>query len=94
MFMTSSLGFAARCLAFLALLTTGIAFSCDPVLAKGGRQVHSEDYQFKKPKHGYEGGASGGYYCSYVRIPKRKCKMRGGREVCKVKGWTLRQECR
>jgi hypothetical protein len=78
----------------LGLVAFGFVYASEPLEAKGGRQIQSEDYKFKKPMHGYEGGASGGYYCSYVRIPKRVCKTRGGREVCKVKGWILRQECR
>ncbi len=61
--------------------------------ARGGGKPHFvQDYHFKKPMHGYSGRA-GEFYCDYVRLPERKCVVAGGREQCKVVGWTLRQTC-
>lgn len=61
--------------------------------ARGGKEIFVQDYQFKKPMHGYSGRA-GNYYCDYVRLPERKCVVSaGGRESCKIVGWTLRQTC-
>ena len=80
--------------AIAATVVVGISIVSVPASAKGGRQLQTQDYSFKRAMHGYEGHASGGYFCSYVRIPKRVCKWSGGRSFCKVRGWTLRQECR
>ncbi len=77
-----------------AVAVMGFATADQAEAKGGGRQTHIEYYSSDKPLHGYDGRAMGGYYCSYVRLPKRVCKWSGGREVCKVKGWTLRQECR
>lgn len=61
--------------------------------ARGGKEHFVQDYQFKKPMHGYSGRA-GNYYCDYVRLPERRCMVTaGGQERCKVVGWTLRQTC-
>lgn len=80
----------------LAVLAAGFAamLASGDANANSGRQYEVEEYKFSKPMHGFEGQAAGGYFCSYVRIPKRVCKWDGSREVCKVKGWVLRQECR
>lgn len=69
--------------------------SVTPADAKGkGRDFYSQDYEFDGPKHGYEGRApSGDGYCSYQRIPNRKCTWVNGKERCKVVSWTLRQTC-
>lgn len=82
--------------AFAIAATAGLfaGIGADDAEAKSGRQYHVQEYKTDKPLHGYEGMATGGYFCSYVRIPNRKCTYSGGREVCKVKGWILRQECR
>lgn len=80
----------------LTLAVAGTVFGgiATPAEAAGkGRDVYVQDYQFSGPKHGFEGRALGGAYCSYQRIPNRKCKWVNGREVCKIKGWTLRQMC-
>ena len=89
MFRAINTTFAKTTIAIAATVVVGIAISSAPASAKG-RQYEVQDYQFKRATHGYEGQANGGYFCSYVRIPKRVC--RGSR--CKVRGWTLRQECR
>lgn len=60
--------------------------------ARGGKPVYSQDYDVKEPLHGYS-GRKGEFWCDYVRIPKRVCTYSGGKEKCKVKGWTLRQTC-
>lgn len=60
--------------------------------ARGGKPHYVQDYQFSKPMHGYSGRA-GEFYCDYIRLPNRKCVVVGGRERCKVVGWTLRQTC-
>lgn len=60
----------------------------------GGRTFISQDFQFGQPMHGFEGRTSGGYYCSYQRLPNRVCTFDGaGNEKCIIKGWTLRQFC-
>ncbi len=90
MFTAINTKFAQTTLAIAATVVVGIAIASAPASAKGSRQVQTQDYQFKRAMHGYEGHANGGYYCSYVRIPKRVCRG----SYCKVRGWTLRQECR
>ena len=80
-----------------ALIAIGAASLATPTPAEargGGRQFISQDYQFDKPMHGFQGRAAGGYYCSYQRLPNRVCTFdAAGNESCKVKGWTLRQYC-
>ena len=80
-----------------AALAVAVAFTgafAAPAFAGGkGRDVYMQDYQFDGPTHGYEGRATGGYYCSYQRLSNRQCKVVNGKEVCKIKGWTLRQIC-
>lgn len=94
MFEAINTNFAQTALAIAATIVVGIAITSAPAAAKGSRQLQTQDYHFNQAMHGYEGHANGGYFCSYVRIPKRICKWRGGRSICKVRGWTLRQECR
>ncbi len=93
MFTAINTTFAQTTIAIAATVVVGMAITSSPASAKG-RQYEVQDYQFKRATHGYEGQANGGYFCSYVRIPKRVCNWRGGRSICKVRGWTLRQECR
>jgi hypothetical protein len=57
--------------------------------ARGGKEFFSQDYQFDRPMHGFE-GQQGNYYCSYQRLPNKVCDHNGR---CKIKGWTLRQHC-
>lgn len=86
-----------RAIALFSIAAAGAAgclLMSDNLFAKSGKQYEVQEYKFKKPMHGYDGQAAGGYYCSYVRIPDRKCKIVSGLEVCKTKGWILRQECR
>ncbi len=66
-----------------------------PAEARGGGRGHySQDFEFDGPKRGYEGQApAGAAYCSYQRIPNRKCKWVNGKEKCKIVSWTLRQTC-
>lgn len=92
--MTKSIRVAIAMACTAVVATVSIFTSSDVVLAKSGKQYQVQEYKFNKPMHGYDGHASGGYYCSYVRVPNRKCKVVRGREVCKRKGWILRQECR
>lgn len=76
-----------------ALAAAMLAVAAPAVLAKGGKEFYSQDYQFKQPMKGYEGQA-GNYYCSYQRLPNRVCSTDGsGNERCRVQGWTLRQYC-
>lgn len=79
---------------WVAIAALGMFAASDAALAKSGKQYQVKEYKFDKAMHGYDGHAAGGYYCSYVRIPDRKCKVVNGQEVCKRKGWILRQECR
>lgn len=76
------------CGVILATAVAGALTSTD-AQARGGKEYFSQDYQFDRPMHGFE-GRQGSYYCSYQRIPNTVCD-RNGR--CKVKGWTLRQHC-
>jgi hypothetical protein len=76
------------CGVILATVVAGALTSTD-AQARGGKEYFSQDYQFDRPMHGFE-GRQGNYYCSYQRIPNTVCD-RNGR--CKVKGWTLRQHC-
>lgn len=80
--------------ALAALVAVGGVIAAQPAAAKSGRMYEVQNYKFSQPMHGYDGQAAGGYYCSYVRIPNRKCTWNGSTEVCKVKGWILREECR
>jgi hypothetical protein len=80
-------------LALAAAASVSLFASAGGAEARGGGKPHFvQDYQFKKPMHGYSGRA-GEFYCDYVRLPDRKCVVAGGRERCKVVGWTLRQTC-
>ena len=92
---TSFFSAALNAVYALAVLTAvaAVLFPQD-ASAKSGRQYLVQEYKTDRPLHGFEGQTNGGYFCSYVRIPNRKCKWNGKREVCKVKGWILRQECR
>ncbi|HKZ96603.1 MAG TPA: hypothetical protein VJ045_06445 [Hyphomicrobiaceae bacterium] len=61
--------------------------------AKGGKDIHFQDYTFKVPMNGYS-GFSGAYHCDYQKIPNSVCKTdSNGVERCKVVSWTLRQMC-
>ncbi len=79
----------------LALTAGAIALGTTTADAGGkGKDIFVQDYKFDKAMHGYEGHAAGGYYCSYQRLPDRKCTYTAsGKEICKVVGWTLRQRC-
>jgi hypothetical protein len=80
-------------LAVTTIAAAGILGGAGGAQARGGGKPHFvQDYQFKQPMHGYSGRA-GEFYCDYVRLPNRKCIVAGGREHCKVVGWTLRQTC-
>jgi len=74
-----------------ALLATAVAGALTSTVAeaRGGKEFYSQDYQFDRAVHGFE-GQQGNYYCSYQRLPKTVCDHNGR---CKVKGWTLRQYC-
>ena len=92
--MAHSITSAITLLTVGACALIGFVVMTDGAQAKSGKQYEVQEYKTDKPLHGYDGQAAGGYYCSYVRIPSRKCKVVQGREVCKTKGWILRQECR
>lgn len=83
---------AAVALAIIAAAAVSLVAST-AAEARGGKPVYSQDYNVNEPLHGYS-GHKGAFYCDYERIPKRVCKIVGGKEKCKVKGWTLRQTCR
>lgn len=65
----------------------------DAEARRGGRGIYTQQYDFDRPMHGYEGHTHTGYYCSYKRLPKRVCSYGAGGEVCKIQGWTLEQTC-
>lgn len=76
-------------------LGAGVA-SLIPVAAMarhGTKPYYSETYETGRPVRGYEGFLFPDYYCSYKRYSKRVCSNRGGRETCRVVGWTLEQTC-
>ena len=86
-FKTFTLGLAALAVGLVPVLTSSAAE------AKGGKNPITQDYQTNEPLHGYS-GRKGSYYCDYIRIPNRVCKITpSGQEKCKIKGWTLRQTC-
>jgi hypothetical protein len=79
-----------------------IAFAASVVALSGPaeaqpfqRQPYEEwQYETKRPQRGYEGFPAPGIYCSYRRIPNRVCTVdKRGREVCRVKSWTIQQSC-
>lgn len=79
------------CCAVVASAAAGM--SSTEALARGSKEFFSQDYQFDRAMHGFE-GQQGNYYCSYQRLPNRVCTYdSNGNEHCKVKGWTLRQYC-
>ena len=54
--------------------------------------TYYREYTSQRPLHGHEGFFGTGprlRYCSYIRIPNRKC--RNGK--CGVTSWTLQQSC-
>jgi hypothetical protein len=80
--------------AALAVVGSGLALSISAANAAGGaKEFFVQDYQFKKPMHGYS-GYSNNYYCDYQRLPNRQCfTKRDGTEKCVILGWTLREMC-
>lgn len=74
------------------LACAALAAASSVANAGGDKEYFTQDYQFKKPMHGFS-GHSGNYYCDYQRYPDRKCVVIGGVEKCKIVGWTLRQHC-
>jgi hypothetical protein len=71
----------------LALGALASVLASGPSDARGkSRRVYIQEYNFKQPMDGLEGHEGGGF-CSYQRIPIRKCNPAG---QCKVVGWTLR----
>ena len=70
-----------------------VAFAATDAEARGGKEIYQKSYTFDKPVHGYEGHTTNNYYCTYKRFPIRKCKWKGGREVCKIVKWELEQTC-
>ena len=61
---------------------------------RGVKPYYWRTYEFKRPVRGYEGWVAPGYYCSYKRYPRRVCTYgRGGKERCRITGWTLEQTC-
>lgn len=83
-----SFGVVAATLAVATLAFTTVT----PAEARKGKEVYIQDYNFDRPMHGYS-GHKGAFYCDYQRLPKRRCTYSGGRERCKIVGWTLRQMC-
>lgn len=85
--------------AFAATLIVGVTASSMLIAtdadARGGRGrgVYIQQYDMKKPLHGFEGRTVGGYYCSYKRLPKRVCTPTATGEKCRIVGWTLEQMC-
>lgn len=79
----------------IGLLAT-VAASSGPVFAQPFQYQPYEqwEYETKRPRRGYEGFPAPGVYCSYRRIPNRVCTAdKRGRQVCRVKSWTLQQSC-
>ncbi|MFV0297954.1 MAG: hypothetical protein ACK5JT_17755 [Hyphomicrobiaceae bacterium] len=63
-----------------------------PTFRRGDGTTYYREYKSKRPLRGHEGFYGPGpnlRYCSYMRIPNRKCDKRG----CRVTSWTLQQTC-
>lgn len=70
-----------------------LAVSATDANARGSKEIYTQTYEFNKPMHGYEGSATGNYYCTYKRFPVRNCTWNGSREVCKIVKWKLEETC-
>lgn len=83
--------------AFTAALAVAVGASSMLVAtdadARGGSRVYTQHYEFDRPMHGYEGHVHPGRYCSYKRLPNRKCTPTANGESCRIVGWTLEQNC-
>ena len=74
-------------------LASSMLVAGDAEARRGGRSIYTQQYDFDRPMHGYEGHTGTGYYCSYKRLPKRVCSYGSGGEVGKIQVWTLEQTC-
>jgi hypothetical protein len=79
----------------LAASATAVILTAAPAEAqRGSRDYYFDRYDTGRQGRGFEGFRFPGSYCSYRRFPKRVCTYdKRGREVCKVKGWTVEQFC-
>lgn len=77
----------------LAVGASSMFVASDAEARRGGKGFYTQQYDFDRPMHGYEGHTGTGYYCSYKRLPKRVCSYGPGGESCKIAGWTLEQTC-
>lgn len=85
------------------LLSAAAALALTPLAPSGDAEAHhgTRSYQWtydtKRRQRGYEGYIGVGpfsIYCSYYRVPRRRCTYsRSGRERCRTKGWRLVQRC-
>ncbi len=88
-------GTSAKLLAAL-LGAAVLASAAAPADAQPFQRQRYEEwrYESKRPLRGYEGFPAPGVYCSYRREPNRVCEYdKRGREVCRIKSWTLVQSC-
>ena len=63
-----------------------------PTYRRSDGTTYYREYRSKRPIRGHEGFFGSGpqlRYCSYIRIPERRCDRKG----CRVTGWTLQQTC-
>ncbi len=70
-----------------------VALTAGDANARGNKPMIERSYTLDRPLHGVEGSATMDYYCSYKRIPQRRCSYKGGRKVCKIVKWELQQTC-
>lgn len=91
--MTSTSFTKTAAVALTAVIASGFFFAPTDANAKGGRGAVSIDtYEFKNAHEGFE-GSTGNAYCSYRKVPKRRCFSKNGKRSCKVVGWKLKQIC-
>ncbi len=88
--------FHATLLAAASAAVAAVAiFSATDAHAGRASEIYQQTYEFDQPMHGYEGRAAvGNKYCSYKRLPIRKCwTTSSGGEKCKIVKWQLEQTC-
>lgn len=87
---------SATATGLLIAIAASIAAFSGPAKAQPFEREPYEERRFetKKPVRGYEGFPAPGVYCSYRREPNRVCTYdRNGRQKCRIKSWTLIQQC-
>lgn len=88
------IGSASATALALGVVIASMHVTSEAEARRGVKPYYWRTYEFNRPVRGYEGWVAPGYYCSYKRYPRRVCTYgRGGKERCRIKGWTLEQTC-